>query len=147
MNYTAEQQEHIVAKSFLSEMIGHGFHVRVHEGGDWAGGSTRDVKKALSQTNSTGIDMIHVFLREENLDKANNVAKEFFAECKEKSPEKTSFKIGVAEFVFGNEGYNLINNNTEFLEQFMTKTNKVIGELDAGTYKPESRQKNDELAP
>lgn len=134
MQYDTKQKRLIVLKTFLSEMVENGFHFRVHDFENNTTGSNRDVKKAIGLSQDNNEDVIHVFLRGENLDKVSNAARQLYSKYREENPDKVSTKLGVVQLVYGDKGEDVAANYNVDLEQFMTKTIGVIGTLAMGDY-------------
>lgn len=145
MKYTVKQQEAIVIKAFLKEVIGHGFMVRVHDGEEWAGKLTTNASLAYTQTGSVDEEAIAVFVHEDKLDKVNQELKDFFAKCKETMPEKKVFQFSSVTLVHGNDGYDVIADNGTRLDPYIVETTKTANDLENDTYKPPKNEASHSL--
>lgn len=136
MEYTAEQEEVIILKSVIKEFIGNGFLVRIHDGEDFAGPASMNVKSAMKETRSTDMDTIYAIVNEDNLSKVSEEVRDIYNKNKEKHPKVKDLELGFVTMIYGN-GIDVLSDNSLSVEKYIEKTKKVINDLEAGVYKPE----------
>lgn len=133
MSYTDRQKEHLILKELITEAISHGFYVRVHDGEEWAGPATRNIKRALEDTRSTDDDDIVFIVSDTNLDKVSEEVREFYHKSKAARPERKGFDFGTVSLGYGN-GHDVIGNYSLSVEKYIEKTIKLAEALQDEDY-------------
>ena len=126
------QKENAIVKTLLRELASHGFAMRIYEGEDWAGPTTANPDTAFEMTHSTDQDTVYLYVRENALDGMNQELKDFYAAKKAKEPNEKSFAYGSVLLVYGNDGYDVIADNTTSIEPFIEKTSALADAIEEG---------------
>lgn len=104
--------ERAIVRQVTTDLIAAGFELRLHDGEDWCGPHTKDIGEVMKEIMATDIDTLHAYGRT-----AGDALKHF----------------GWVQFVYGNDGWDVISNNTVNLEPYLAGgtalANKFEGEV------------------
>lgn len=96
---TRKKLEKQMARLFIKTMLGHGFCISVQDGEEWVVTKSTDRKAILDAMMSTDMDRLRVW---------------------DKNPEGTWQHLGTSLWVYGNDGWDVINDYHVSLEPYMT---------------------------
>jgi len=89
-----------IARAFVKEVLATGCTISVHDGEEFPVKRSKDAKEILDAMMSTDEDRLYV--------------------------RKDGDLIGVAQFVYGNDGWDVLANYHVSLEPYMTAVNKIV---------------------